>query len=64
MALAPLAVFVIWIGLVPGAFLTPVSAAVRGSTDAAAAAFAARMAAVPPAADVAGVPPAPHDAAP
>jgi NADH-quinone oxidoreductase subunit M len=42
-ALAPLAVFVVWIGLTPGMFLAPVSAAVRGTTEAAAAAFAARM---------------------
>jgi NADH-quinone oxidoreductase subunit M len=51
-ALAPLAVFVLWIGLVPQTFLAPVSAAVRGSTDNAAAAFAASMAAEPLAADV------------
>lgn len=53
-ALAPLAVFVLWIGLVPQTFLHPVSAAVRGATDNAAAAFAARMAAEPAAADVVG----------
>jgi NADH-quinone oxidoreductase subunit M len=51
-ALAPLAVFVLWIGLVPQTFLAPVSAAVRGSTDNAAAAFAASMAAEPLTADV------------
>jgi NADH-quinone oxidoreductase subunit M len=50
--LAPLAVFVLWIGLVPQTFLAPVSAAVRGSTDNAAAAFAASMAAEPLTADV------------
>ena len=57
-ALAPLAVFALWIGLVPQTFLHPVSAAVRGATDNAAAAFAARMVAEPPAADVVGEPPA------
>jgi NADH-quinone oxidoreductase subunit M len=51
-ALAPLAVFVLWIGLVPQTFLEPVSAAVRGSTASAAAAFAESMAAEPLAADV------------
>jgi NADH-quinone oxidoreductase subunit M len=55
-ALAPLAVFVLWIGLVPQTFLAPVSAAVRGSTDNAAAAFAASMAAEPLAADVVAQP--------
>jgi len=55
-ALAPLAVFVLWIGLVPQTFLAPVSAAVRGSTDNAAAAFAARMAAEPLGADVVAQP--------
>jgi len=39
-AVAPLAVFALWIGLQPGAFLAPVSAAVRGATAPAAAAFA------------------------
>ncbi len=43
-ALAPLAVFVIWIGLMPQTFLAPSSAAVRHATDDASAAFAARMA--------------------
>ncbi len=42
-ALAPLAVFVFWIGLVPQTFLAPASAAVRGAADNAAAAFTARM---------------------
>jgi len=46
-ALAPLAVFVLWIGLVPQTFLAPVSAAVRATSDNAAAAFAARMDAQP-----------------
>ena len=55
-ALAPLAVFVLWIGLVPQTFLAPVSAAVRGSTDNAAAAFATRMAAEPLGADVVAQP--------
>jgi NADH-quinone oxidoreductase subunit M len=55
-ALAPLAVFVVWIGLTPGMFLAPVSAAVRGTTDAAAAAFATRMEAPAAAADVVGGP--------
>jgi NADH-quinone oxidoreductase subunit M len=55
-ALAPLAVFVVWIGLAPGMFLTPVSAAVRETTNAAAAAFAARMVAPDAAADVVGAP--------
>jgi NADH-quinone oxidoreductase subunit M len=55
-ALAPLAVFVLWIGLVPQPFLAPVSAAVRDSTDNAAAAFAASMAAEPLAADVVAQP--------
>jgi len=59
-ALAPLALFVVWIGLVPGTFLTPVSAAVRGATDAAAAAFAARMEAPAAAADVVGGPDLAH----
>ena len=56
-ALAPLAVFVLWIGLVPQTFLAPVSAAVRSSTDNAAAAFAASMTAEPLAADVVGTQP-------
>jgi NADH-quinone oxidoreductase subunit M len=46
-ALAPLAVFVLWIGLVPQTFLAPASAAVRATSDNAAAAFAARMDAEP-----------------
>lgn len=44
-ALAPLAVFVIWIGVAPATFLAPVAPAVRESTAASAAAFAERMAA-------------------
>jgi NADH-quinone oxidoreductase subunit M len=55
-ALAPLAVFVLWIGLAPGMFLAPVSAAVRGTTAAAAAAFATRMEAPADAGDVVGGP--------
>ena len=51
-ALAPLAVFVLWIGLAPATFLEPVSPAIRATTDAAAGAFAARMAVAPPAADI------------
>jgi NADH-quinone oxidoreductase subunit M len=46
-ALAPLAVFVLWIGLAPATFLAPVAPAVRATTDAAAAAFTARMEAAP-----------------
>ena len=42
-ALAPLAVFVIWIGVTPATFLAPVSAAIRESTEASAVAFDARM---------------------
>ena len=55
-ALAPLAVFVVWIGLSPGTFLKPVSAAVRETTKDAAAAFTARMEAPTDAADVVGGP--------
>ena len=51
-ALAPLAVFVLWIGLTPATFLEPVSPAVRAATDAAAGAFATRMAAEPAARDL------------
>jgi len=58
-ALAPLAVFVLWIGLVPGTFLAPVSRAVRSASDDAAAAFAARMAEAAPAGDVVAPTPAP-----
>jgi len=47
-ALAPLAVFVIWIGVMPGTFLTPVSAAVRESTAAATQAFTERMESLEP----------------
>jgi len=43
-ALAPLAIFVIWIGVAPATFLAPVAPAVRESTAASAAAFAERMA--------------------
>ena len=55
-ALAPLAVFVLWIGLAPATFLEPVSPAIRATTDAAAGAFAARMATDPPAADIVAKP--------
>jgi len=51
-ALAPLAVFVLWIGLAPGTFLGPVSASVRETTGEAAIAFAARMAEEPATADI------------
>ncbi len=44
-ALAPLAVFVVWIGLMPQTFLGPSSAAIRAVSDNASAAFTARMAA-------------------
>ncbi len=43
-AFAPLAVFVIWIGIAPATFLAPVAAAVRDHTAASSAAFAERMA--------------------
>ena len=42
-ALAPLAVFALWIGLQPGAFLGPSSAAVRAATSQATSAFDDRM---------------------
>ena len=42
-ALLPLAVFVLWIGLVPATFLRPTAAAVRTLTSASSAAFADRM---------------------
>jgi NADH-quinone oxidoreductase subunit M len=42
-ALAPLAVFVLWIGLAPATFLAPAAAAIRRSTQASSVAFAARM---------------------
>ncbi len=46
-ALAPLALFVLWIGLFPATFLAPSAAAVRTAMAPGAAAFAARMGAVP-----------------
>ena len=46
-ALAPLALFVVWIGLFPATFLAPSAAAVRTAMAPGAAAFAARMGAVP-----------------
>ncbi len=55
-ALAPLAVFVLWIGLFPATFLAPASAAVRAATAESATAFAARMEALQPPAQVARVP--------
>jgi NADH-quinone oxidoreductase subunit M len=45
-ALAPLALFVVWIGLFPATFLAPSAAAVRTAMAPGAAAFAARMGAV------------------
>jgi NADH-quinone oxidoreductase subunit M len=42
-ALAPLAVFVLWIGLTPATFLRPAAPAIRAATQASADAFAARM---------------------
>jgi NADH-quinone oxidoreductase subunit M len=42
-ALAPLAVFMLWIGLVPATFLQPSAAAVRAAMQPGAAAFAERM---------------------
>jgi len=55
-ALAPLAVFVIWIGLFPAAFLAPAAPAVRESMAASAAAFAVRMETVPSAVVVVNTP--------
>jgi NADH-quinone oxidoreductase subunit M len=56
-AVAPLAVFVLWIGLVPATFLRPAAAAVRQATQASAAAFAADMKAdAPPAPQVVQAP--------
>jgi NADH-quinone oxidoreductase subunit M len=55
-ALAPLVVFVLWIGLFPATFLGPSSAAVRAATGRSAAAFAARMDSLEPHAQVARVP--------
>jgi NADH:ubiquinone oxidoreductase subunit 5 (subunit L)/multisubunit Na+/H+ antiporter MnhA subunit len=42
-ALAPLAVFVLWIGLAPAAFLAPPAALLRANTRGAATAFAEQM---------------------
>jgi NADH-quinone oxidoreductase subunit M len=47
-ALAPLAVFVLWIGLAPGTFLAPAAPALREATAASSEAFAARMREVAP----------------
>ena len=57
-ALAPLAVFVLWIGLAPAMFLAPTAGAVRGIMRPSAAAFAARMseASGPAPADVVALP--------
>ena len=55
-ALAPLAVFVIWIGVAPGAFLRPSAAALRDATAASTAAFAERLGPTPPPATVARLP--------
>ena len=56
-AVAPLAVFVLWIGLFPATFLRPAETAIRRSTQAAASAFASRMQeASPPDHQVAQVP--------
>jgi NADH-quinone oxidoreductase subunit M len=58
-ALAPLAVFAVWIGLAPGTFLKPVSPAIRAATAAAATAFDARMTGDAPNSDTVTDPPAP-----
>jgi NADH-quinone oxidoreductase subunit M len=55
-ALAPLAVFVVWIGVAPGTFLAPVSKAVRTATDNASYAFDSRMATSGPADEIAAEP--------
>ena len=55
-ALAPLAVFVLWIGLFPATFLAPASSAVRAATGESATAFADRMESLQPAAHVVRVP--------
>jgi NADH-quinone oxidoreductase subunit M len=55
-AVLPLAVFVIWIGLTPGMFLAPAAPTLRAATQASAAAFAARMEAPVPADQVAHAP--------
>jgi NADH-quinone oxidoreductase subunit M len=54
-ALLPLAVFVFWIGLHPSTFLRPSAAALRETTRASSAAFAARMDETGPAADAAHI---------
>jgi NADH-quinone oxidoreductase subunit M len=46
-ALLPLAVFVVWIGVAPQAFLRPAAPAIEASARAARAAFTARMDAIP-----------------
>jgi len=55
-ALAPLAVFVLWIGLTPATFLRPAAPAIRVATQASADAFAARMRDATPTAQVAQLP--------
>jgi len=55
-ALAPLAVFVLWIGLTPGMFLAPAAPAIRAATQASADAFALRMRDAAPTAQVVHVP--------
>jgi NADH-quinone oxidoreductase subunit M len=62
-ALVPLAVFAVWIGLAPGQFLAPPAQAVRRLTAASTDSFARRMEsrseiATPPSADVAAIAPA------
>jgi NADH-quinone oxidoreductase subunit M len=52
-AVLPLAVFAVWIGLAPATFLAPASRAVREATRASSDAFAARMGTDAPAARVA-----------
>ena len=54
-AVLPLAVFVVWIGLTPATFLAPAAASVREATAASGEAFAARMQAAEPAATVARI---------
>jgi NADH-quinone oxidoreductase subunit M len=55
-AVLPLAVFALWIGLAPATFLAPASSAVREATRSSSDAFAARMRADEPAARVAQAP--------
>ena len=55
-ALAPLAVFVLWIGLAPGIFLKPAAGAIRETTSASVDAFADRMREAAPSDQVATAP--------